>query len=43
MKTEKSRSGLGNLTQTSKEIVNMTGATQSLSFQIYRNSIVSRL
>ncbi|KWX77272.1 helix-turn-helix transcriptional regulator [Paenibacillus jilunlii] len=42
-KTQAFRSDLGNLTQTSKEVVNMTDAAQSLSFQIYRNSTVSKI
>lgn len=37
------RSDLSNLTQTSKEVVNMTDAAQSLSFQIYRNSTISKI
>ncbi|MHA6533979.1 AraC family transcriptional regulator [Paenibacillus sp. BAC0078] len=42
-KTQAFRSDLSNLTQTSKEVVNMTEAAQSLSFQIYRNSTVSKI
>lgn len=37
------QSDLGNLTQTSREVVNMTDAAQSLSFQIYRNSTISKI
>lgn len=36
-------SDLSHLTQTSKEVVNLTEAAQSLSFQIYRNSTISKL
>ncbi|KGE20913.1 AraC family transcriptional regulator [Paenibacillus wynnii] len=42
-KTEAFRSDLRNLTQTSSEVVNMTGVAQSLSFQIYRNSTISKI
>ncbi|WP_150269267.1 helix-turn-helix transcriptional regulator [Paenibacillus tepidiphilus] len=42
-KTQAFRTDLGNLTQTSKEVVNMTDAAQSLSFQIYRNSTISKI
>ncbi|OMF88286.1 AraC family transcriptional regulator [Paenibacillus sp. FSL R7-0337] len=37
------QSDLGNLTQTSREVMNMTDAAQSLSFQIYRNSTISKI
>lgn len=42
-KTQAFRSDLSNLTQTSKEVVNMNEAAQSLSFQIYRNSTISKI
>lgn len=37
------QSDLGNLTQTSREVANMTETAESLSFQIYRNSTISKL
>jgi len=37
------QSDLGNLTQTSREVVNMTESAQSLTFQLYRNSSVAKL
>ncbi|CAH1223864.1 HTH-type transcriptional activator RhaR [Paenibacillus auburnensis] len=42
-KTQAFRSDLSDLTQTSKEVVNMNEAAQSLSFQIYRNSTISKI
>lgn len=42
-KTQAFRSDLNDLTQTSKEVVNMNDAAQSLSFQIYRNSTISKI
>ncbi|MDO7907868.1 AraC family transcriptional regulator [Paenibacillus sp. JX-17] len=37
------QSNHANLTLTSKEVMNMTSIAQSLSFQIYRNSILTKL
>lgn len=42
-KTQAFRSDLSDLTKTSREVVNMNDAAQSLSFQIYRNSTVSKI
>jgi two-component system, response regulator YesN len=42
-KTEAFRSDLNDLTQTSSEVVNMTEIAQSLSFQVYRNSTISKI
>ncbi|UUZ96573.1 cache domain-containing protein [Paenibacillus sp. P25] len=36
-------SDLGNLMQTSKEVVNMTDSAQALAFQMYQNSVISKM
>lgn len=42
-KTQAFRSDLHDLTQTSKEVVNMNEAAQSPSFQTYRTSTISKI
>lgn len=42
-KTQTFRSDLNNLTLTSREVISLTEASQSLSFQLYQNFTISRL
>ncbi|MBY9081405.1 AraC family transcriptional regulator [Paenibacillus sp. HN-1] len=42
-KTDAFRADLDNLTQTSREVIGLTENAQSLSFQLYRNSTISKL
>lgn len=37
------QSDLRDLTQTSREVINMTDSAQSLTFQLYRNNIITKL